>query len=87
MNRRFLQFLIFSTLATALPPVAHAASTNQPNILFILVDDMGWGDLGVFYQNSRNFAVNRNKPAFATPKLDTLAAEGIQLRRHAIEGG
>lgn len=43
---------------------------------------MGWGDLGVFYQNSRNFEVNRNQPAFATPHLDTMAAEGMQLRRH-----
>jgi arylsulfatase A-like enzyme len=58
------------------------AGTNHPNILFILVDDMGWGDLGVFYQNSRGFATNRNKPAFATPRLDTLALEGLQLRRH-----
>jgi arylsulfatase A-like enzyme len=43
---------------------------------------MGWGDLGVFYQNSRNFAVDRTSPAFVTPNLDTLAAEGMQLRRH-----
>ena len=57
-------------------------SAGAPNVIFILTDDMGWGDLGVFYQNSRNFTTNRNKPAFATPKLDTLATEGIQLRRH-----
>jgi arylsulfatase A-like enzyme len=43
---------------------------------------MGWGDLGIFYQNSRNFAVNRHKPAFATPKLDAFALEGMQMRRH-----
>jgi arylsulfatase A-like enzyme len=55
---------------------------QRPNVVFILVDDMGWGDLGVFFQNRRDFATNRNKPAFATPKLDTMAAEGIQLRRH-----
>jgi arylsulfatase A-like enzyme len=54
----------------------------RPNILFVLVDDMGWGDLGVFFQNQRRLAANRNKPSLATPKLDTLAAEGIQLRRH-----
>ena len=58
------------------------AAANQPNVLFILVDDMGWGDLGVFYQNSRDFADHRNKPAFVTPHLDTMAAEGMQLRRH-----
>ena len=66
----------------AVSPASCAAAANPPNIIFVLVDDMGWGDLGVLYQNSRDFAVNRNKPAFVTPKLDTLAGEGMQLRRH-----
>ena len=48
------------------------AATTQPNVIFVLADDMGWGDLGVFYQNSRNFAANRNQPAFITPKLDAM---------------
>jgi arylsulfatase A-like enzyme len=61
---------------------AAAGNPDRPNILFILTDDMGWGDLGVFYQNGRNFAVNRNKPAFATPNLDSLALQGLQMRRH-----
>ncbi|MDP3850480.1 MAG: sulfatase-like hydrolase/transferase [Luteolibacter sp.] len=59
-----------------------AAQAPRPHILFILADDLGWGDLGVFYQNSRNFATNRATPAFATPNLDAIAASGLQLRRH-----
>ncbi len=62
--------------------LAHSLSAAQPNVIFILVDDLGYGDLGSFYQNSRNFAVNRNKPAFVTPKLDQMAAEGASLTRH-----
>jgi arylsulfatase A-like enzyme len=50
---------------------------NKPNIIFILADDLGWGDLGVFYQNSRD--QNRKH---ATPMLDKFAAEGMQLRQH-----
>ena len=73
--------LFFCVLGGCTEP-PKAGSTPKPNILFILVDDMGWGDLGVFYQNGRGFAANRHQPAFATPKLDTLAAEGLQLRRH-----
>ena len=26
---------------------------HKPNVLFILVDDMGYGDVGVFWQNER----------------------------------
>ncbi len=61
--------LLFSLLTASLPA--------KPNVIFILCDDMGWGDIGVFYQNSRG-----TNPKFSTPNLDTLAAEGTQLRRH-----
>ena len=74
--------LLAFILLMAAGPAVHAQSNRPPNIIFILVDDMGWGDLGVFFQNGRNFAVNRSLPAFATPHLDTMAAEGLQLRRH-----
>ncbi len=53
-------------------------TARRPNIIFILCDDMGYGDLGVLYQNSRAAGLPRE----ATPHLDTLAAEGIQLRQH-----
>lgn len=79
-SKRFV-FILAAALAALSVPRGNAAAL-RPNILFILADDMGWGDFGVFYQNSRNFAVNRGAPAFATPQLDTLAAEGLQLRRH-----
>lgn len=62
--------------------LTHTLLAAQPNIIFILTDDLGYGDLGSFYQNSRDFAVNRDKPAFVTPKLDQMAAEGASLTRH-----
>lgn len=44
--------------------------TNQtlPNIVFILADDLGWGDLGCYGQKK-----------FTTPNLDRLAAEGMRF--------
>ncbi|GGY86789.1 sulfatase [Pseudoduganella plicata] len=60
-----------STLALA-PLAGHAAgakdSQARPNILFILADDLGYADLGVYGQRD-----------FATPNLDRLAAQGVRL--------
>ena len=53
-------------------------TARRPNIIFILCDDMGYGDLGVLYQNGRAPGLPRE----VTPHLDTLAAEGIRLGQH-----
>jgi len=63
------------------PIQAHAAAP-RPNILFILVDDLGYGDIGVFYQNFRRDQHDPTKPWHRTPNLDRMAREGIQLRDH-----
>lgn len=41
---------------------------DVPNIIIMLMDDMGWGDLGVF-----------GEPSKETPNLDKMAKEGIVL--------
>lgn len=47
--------------------VATAADRNEkPNVVIMLMDDMGWGDLGVF-----------GHPAKETPNLDMMATEGM----------
>ena len=54
-----------------------SAAPSRPNILFILCDDLGYGDIGVCYQNSR-----KAQPSMTTPHLDTFAAGGIRLDNH-----
>jgi arylsulfatase A-like enzyme len=45
-----------------------SAQTQRPNVLFILVDDLGWADLGV---NGSDF--------HETPNIDRLFREGMQF--------
>lgn len=44
------------------------AAAPRPNILFILADDLGWGDLSCY-----------GRPDYRTPNLDRLAAQGIRF--------
>jgi hypothetical protein len=53
-----------------LVPLPSAAEPQKPNIVFILVDNLGWGQLGVYG------GVLRGAP---TPRIDKLAGEGLKL--------
>ncbi len=47
---------------------ADAPAPARPNVVIILADDMGYGDLGCY-----------GHPRFKTPNLDRMAAEGVRL--------
>ena len=76
-QRVWMLFVLAVSLNTAT-----AAEASKPNIIFILCDDLGYGDLGVFYQNARAALKDRGRPAHFTPNLDRFAAEGLQLPQH-----
>lgn len=76
---------VCGSLCDRLAEKAQAEEKNppqQPHILFVLVDDLGWGDFGVFFQNERARQGDRSRPWHFTPALDRLAHEGIQLPHH-----
>ena len=50
----------------------HVPKVDKPNILFILADDLGWGDVSYHGSDIR------------TPAIDRLAESGIQLEQHYV---
>lgn len=54
--------------AMAFMPWAMMAKSQKPNIIFILCDDMGWGDLACYGQKY-----------IETPNIDRLAQQGMQF--------
>ena len=67
---RSWQFVLIGVVAVMMAHDAHA-NPRQPNIVFILVDDLGYGDLGCYGQKT-----------LTTPNLDRMAAEGMRFTRH-----
>ena len=70
---------LFCQMLTCL---AWAQVAPRPNIVFVLCDDLGYGDTGYFFQKLRQTANDRSEPWHLTPKLDGIAAEGLQLPHH-----
>lgn len=70
-------FLASAVLALAGGTVSGAAAQEtQPNIVFIMVDDMGYGELGVTGQMDR---ADSGLPAILTPNIDALATGGMMI--------
>jgi arylsulfatase A-like enzyme len=77
-RRKFVQKLAAGTavLSNQLASVASGHSVqgppgpgeSRPNIVFILADDLGWGDLSCY-----------GRPDYRTPHIDSLAAQGTKF--------
>lgn len=61
---------LYRSLLVLVALIATAAA-RQPNIIFIMADDLGWTDLGV--QGSKYYE---------TPNIDRLASQGMRLMRY-----
>ena len=63
---------ILCLILLALSPSLFAA---QPNIIFILADDLGWGDLGCY-----------GNKTIRTPNLDAMAKQGTLFTQFYVNG-
>jgi arylsulfatase A-like enzyme len=58
---------------------ASGFAQSRPNIIFFFADDLGYGDIGCFWQDQR-----ASTKKFDTPALDTMAAQGAKLTHHYV---
>ncbi|MCR8668782.1 sulfatase-like hydrolase/transferase [Aestuariibaculum sp. M13] len=80
--KRVFKFGVLLWFCASASVGAQQTKPTKPNIIFILTDDLGYGDIGVFYQNQRKTKGNRSEPWLSTPNLDTMAHEGTMLTQH-----
>src|SRR5260370_41772564 len=80
MNPQSLRLISASLLAAITLDVAPAlAQNNKPNVVFILADNVGYGDLGPYGGGELAGA--------PTPRVRELAREGLRLTQYLVEPG
>ena len=67
-RREFIGTAVATTAIAGAGRIASAAPAKRPNVLFILADDLGYGDLSCY-----------GRPDYTTPVLDAFAKQGIKF--------
>ena len=61
---------LFAILLAVFPALCQAAAAEKPNIIVIMADDLGYGDIGCYGAKPENLK---------TPNIAKLAAHGLQF--------
>src|SRR5437764_15165291 len=69
--------LVVSTAVSLPAQENRVAGKKKPNIVFMLTDNLGYGELGVY-----GGGILRGAP---TPRIDNLASEGMRLLNFNVE--
>jgi arylsulfatase A-like enzyme len=65
----------FAVMMMLMFDMSVASADSPPHIIFVMADDMGWGQTGY-----------RNHPLLKTPNLDAMAANGLRFERFYAGG-
>ena len=68
------RLFLFALLGLCLPAAVEAGQ-RKPNVIFILADDLGWGDLSCY-----------GNPFLKTPNLDRVASQGTLFTQFYVAG-
>ena len=69
--------VLAGTLLTAFPALSTEDEAGKPNIVLVLMDNFGYGEVGVY-----GGGVLRGAP---TPRIDSLASEGARFTNYNVE--
>jgi Sulfatase len=71
MRKQFNVVMFIGVVVLALLSVAVQAADKKPNIVFILTDNLGYGEVGAYGGGLTRGA--------ATPRIDSIAKEGMRF--------
>lgn len=71
LNLSLIGLGVFSISSNAFTAYSQTQQSSKPNIIYILADDLGYGELGCYGQKR-----------IETPNIDKLAANGIRFTQH-----
>ncbi|MEK9862021.1 MAG: sulfatase-like hydrolase/transferase, partial [Verrucomicrobiota bacterium] len=71
MNAPTLMALMVCLLTLIRHTITAEPFGSSPNIIYILADDLGYGDLGCYGQQT-----------LRTPRIDAMAKEGMRFTQH-----
>ncbi|MFL6253964.1 MAG: sulfatase, partial [Pyrinomonadaceae bacterium] len=67
-RREFVASVVTASALAIAADTSLGAQAGRPNVLYIMADDLGWGDLSCY-----------GRPDYRTPNLDRLASEGVRF--------
>lgn len=75
MNRNLLALLGLAPILSPLNGAANDRPDPRPNIIFFLVDDMGWQDTSLPFWTQKTMYNER----YETPNMERLARQGMMF--------